>query len=85
MGLEEKIKESSEYNSNYNKIKGDIDFDKYTEKESFFSNSDFAIMVIFLTILVIEWTVSLEKEHWGRMMLNTSKLILFLEILKNFQ
>lgn len=37
MGLEEKIKESSEYNSNYNKIKGEIDFDKYTEKESFFS------------------------------------------------
>lgn len=37
MGLEEKIKESSKYNSNYNKIKGNIDFDKYTEKESFFS------------------------------------------------
>ena len=37
MGLEEKIKESSEYNSNYNKIKGDIDFDKYIKKESFFS------------------------------------------------
>ena len=29
MGLEQKIKEKSEYNSNYNKIKGDIDFDKY--------------------------------------------------------
>ena len=44
-----------------------------------------AIMVIFLAILVIEWTVSLEKEHWGRTLLNTAKLLLFLEILKIFQ
>ena len=34
MKLDEKIKEKSEYNLNYKKIENEIDFDKYTEKET---------------------------------------------------
>lgn len=34
MKLDEKIKEKSEYNLNYKKIESEIDFDKYTEKET---------------------------------------------------
>jgi len=37
MKLDEKIKEKSEYNLNYKKIENEIDFEKYTEKETLFS------------------------------------------------
>lgn len=37
MKLEDKIKEKSEYNLNYNKLSDEINFDKYTNNESIFT------------------------------------------------
>lgn len=45
MKLDEKIKEKSEYNLNYKKIENEIDFEKYTQKETIFSK----IIVFFKT------------------------------------
>ena len=42
------------------------------------------ILVIFLmAILVAEWVASIDKANIGRLVVNFSKIILFIEILKN--
>lgn len=42
------------------------------------------ILIIFLmTILVAEWVASIDKANIGRLVVNFSKIILFIEILKN--
>lgn len=41
-------------------------------------------MVLLMGILVTEWVVSVEKENVGRSLLNFSKIMLLIEIFKNF-
>ena len=40
-------------------------------------------MVLLMGILVTEWTISMEKDNMGRMLLNFSKVMLLVEIFKN--
>lgn len=42
------------------------------------------IMVLLMGILITEFVLSIEKDNVGRMLLNFSKVILLIEIFKNF-
>ena len=41
-------------------------------------------MILLMGILVTEWVVSIEKNNVGRTILNFSKVVLLIEIFKNF-
>lgn len=41
-------------------------------------------MILLMGILVTEWVVSIEKNNVGRTILNFSKVMLLIEIFKNF-
>ena len=42
------------------------------------------VMVLLMGILVTEWVLSIEKNDVGRTILNFSKVMLLIEIFKNF-
>lgn len=41
-------------------------------------------MVLLTAILIVEWVLSMEKDNVGRTLLNFSKVMLLIEIFKNF-